>query len=162
MIRLSTSILLVLAIHCGFAQSTDEVAVEKVIQQLFTGIHQGDSSMVHAVFASEVSMATLLRDKAGNSIIQRESSLNGFLKAIGTPHEPAWSEEIWNLRVKVDDNFAQAWCDYAFYVGNTFSHCGADAFHLYREKTGWKIFQLADTRRKTGCAIPDDIQAKHK
>jgi Putative lumazine-binding len=149
-------------LSCGFSQSVDETAAKKVIQQLFEGMHRGDSSMVHSVFADKISMATLLRDKAGNSIIQRESSLNGFLNAIGTPHEPAWSEEIWNVRINIDDNFAQAWCDYAFYIGDTFSHCGVDAFHLHKTKGGWKIFHLADTRRKEGCEIPKKIRSKHK
>ena len=30
------------------------------------------------------------------------------------------------------------------------------------QKEGWKIFHLADTRRKENCSIPADIQAKHK
>jgi hypothetical protein len=57
---------------------------------------------------------------------------------------------------------AQAWCDYAFYVDKSYSHCGVDAFQLFKGKDGWKIFHLADTRRKTGCTIPKEIQDKHK
>jgi hypothetical protein len=66
------------------------------------------------------------------------------------------------MKIQIDGDFAQAWCDYAFYVGHRFNHCGIDAFHLIREKDGWKIFHLADTRRKEGCHVPEEIQKKHK
>jgi hypothetical protein len=88
--------------------------------------------------------------------------LDGFLKAVGTPHPEVWYEEIWNLKIQIDGDFAQAWCDYGFYIGKTFSHCGVDAFHMHKGKDGWKIFHLADTRRKTECDVPKKIQDKHK
>lgn len=143
-------------------QNPDEKAVAAVIAQLFTGMEKGDSAMVRASFAKEVTMATVRKDKENNPLLTRESSLDGFLKAVGTPHPETWYEEIWNVKVQIDGDFAQVWCDYAFYVGKKFSHCGVDAFHLHRGKQGWKIFHLADTRRATGCEIPEEIQGKHK
>jgi hypothetical protein len=140
----------------------DEMLVKQLIVQLFKGFEKGDSAMVHGVFASEVTMATVSRDKSGNPLLRRESSLDAMLKAIGTPHKEVWYEEIWNVKVQLDGDFAQAWCDYAFYVDNTFSHCGVDAFQLHKGKDGWKIFHVADTRRKENCAIPADIVNKHK
>jgi hypothetical protein len=125
-------------------------------------MEKGDSAKVHSAFATQVTMATILRDKNNTPVIRNESSIADFLKAVGTPHSEIWYEEIWSVKVQIDGDFAQAWCDYAFYVGNTFSHCGVDAFHLFKGKDGWKIFHLADTRRKDNCSIPADIQAKHK
>ena len=145
------------------AQSpTDEAAIKEVITRLFTGMQKGDSAMVHSAFAREVTMATAFRDKSNNPVLEHENSINGFLKAVGTPHPEIWYEEIWNVSVKTDGDFAQAWCDYAFYLGNKFSHCGVDAFELHKGKEGWKIFHLADTRRREGCNIPLEIQNKHK
>jgi hypothetical protein len=123
---------------------------------------QGDSAMVHTCFSDTVTMATVRRDQHDQPHVQRESGIGGFLRAVGTPHPDPWNEEIWDLTISIDGDFAQAWCDYAFYVGNRFSHCGVDSFHLYRSKSGWKIFHLADTRRTTGCVIPDAIRDKHK
>lgn len=35
-----------------------------------------------------------------------------------------------------------------------FSHCGIDAFQLFKDDKGeWKITQIVDTRRKEGCGI---------
>jgi hypothetical protein len=140
----------------------EEAAVRAVIKTMFDGMYEGDSAKVHRLFARNVTTATLYRDKTGNPMMRQEASLDGFLKAIGTPHPEKWTEEYWNLTVKIDDTFAQVWCDYAFYVNHTFSHCGVDAFHLHKTNQGWKIFHLADTRRKTDCQIPAEILDKHK
>jgi hypothetical protein len=41
--------------------------------------------------------------------------------------------------------------NYKFYVGETFSHCGVNSFQLFKDKEGWKIIYLIDTRRKDPC-----------
>ncbi len=127
---------------------TDQDNIKDVINRVFSGMEKGDSAKLHSTFADQVTMATIFRDKSNAPVIKRESSITDFLKAVGTPHAEIWYEEIWNLKIQIDGDFAQVWCDYAFYVGNKFSHCGVDAFHLYKDKDGWKIFHLADTRKK--------------
>jgi hypothetical protein len=147
----------------GFGQAAnDENAIKEVIRGLFKGMELGDSAMVHAAFSRSPTMATVFRDQQQNPALRQESSLKGFLTAVGTPHKEVWYEEIWNINVQQDGDFAQVWCDYAFYAGKNFSHCGVDAFHLHKGKDGWKIFHLADTRRKTGCEIPKEIQERRK
>jgi len=135
--------------------------VERTIQSLFEGMKKGDSAQVHRSLSNELVMQTIVRDKS-NQVRMSGGSLKDFLNAVGKPHQEVWNEEIWNLTVRIDGDFAQAWCDYAFYIDHTFSHCGVDAFHLVRTADGWKIFQLVDTRRKSGCTIPEEIQKKHK
>jgi hypothetical protein len=148
----------------SFAQSKsqEEKAVIEIIHSLFTGMQKADSAMAHATFTKDVTTATIFQAKNGDVVLEQENSVADFMKAVGTPHPDIWHEEIWNLNVRIDGDFAQAWCDYAFYAGNVFSHCGVDAFHLCKTKHGWKIFHLADTRRKSDCVIPQDIQDKHK
>jgi hypothetical protein len=163
MLRILFTCFLAFTATFAFSQSKpEEQSVKDVIAQLFKGFETGDSAKVHACFTKEITMATAFRDKAGSPALRRESSLDGMLKAIGTPHKEVWYEEIWNMKVQIDGDFAQVWCDYAFYIDNTFSHCGIDAFHLHKSKDGWKIFHLADTRRKDNCVIPQDVQNKHK
>jgi Putative lumazine-binding len=149
-------------LHVSAQQSEADKAVVEPVRILFKGMQLGDSAMVRIVFAKEVTMATVYRDKQNNPVVTRESSIDGFLKALGTPHTDPWNEEIWDIEVKRDGDFAQVWCSYAFYRGHTFSHCGIDAFHLYRGKDGWKIFHLSDTRRQEGCQVPKDIQRKYQ
>lgn len=148
----------------AFGQTAAEKeAVMKPIRTLFEGMKKGDSSLVRQAFAKDITMATVFKDKAGVPVITHESSLDGFLKAVGTPHADVFNEMIWGEKISIDGNFAQAWTDYAFYLGKKFSHCGVDAFHLFKDKEGnWKIFHLADTRRKDGCNIPDHISNQFK
>jgi hypothetical protein len=158
-----TLFLVFLIIGNSFSQNkTEELAVQRTIELLFAGMSKGDSAMVHSAFAEEVSMATISKDKNGQPNIRNESSISGFLKAVGTSHEFAFNEPIWNLKINIDGNLAQAWANYAFYLGKKFSHCGLDAFHLFKGADGkWRIFQLADTRQKEGCQIPKEVASKY-
>ncbi|MFM8744101.1 MAG: hypothetical protein ACKODM_12365 [Cytophagales bacterium] len=143
----------------AIAQVAEEKkSVEVTIQTLFTAMKKGDSALLRTAFAGEVTLATISLGKDGNPVLNREKGITNFMKAIGTPHPESYNEPIWNLKIEVDGRFAQAWCDYAFYVGNKFSHCGVDAFHLFKGSDGiWRIFHLADTRKKEGCTVPDSI-----
>jgi hypothetical protein len=142
------------------AQVSEERAVLEVIKSVWLGMEKGDSALVHLSFTDDVTLATIFRSKAEGPVLKREK-LNDFLIAVGTPHEP-WFEETWNYQIEINADLATVWCEYAFYLGNTLSHCGADAFHLHKTEDGWKIFHLADTRQRLGCVVPDDIQKKHK
>jgi hypothetical protein len=147
----------------GFTQTkNDDSAIKETIATLFRGMQLGDSAMARSAFSSKVTTARVFKDKSGNVSLEQEDGIADFMKAIGTPHKEVWYEEFWDLKAEIDGEFAQAWCDYAFYLGNTFSHCGIDAFQLYKTDKGWKIFHLADTGRKSGCSIPRNIQDKHK
>jgi len=136
------------------AQTLEEEAVKEVVEELFEGMRKGDSARVSVLFHPEVRMMTAYRDKEGQNVL-KEGALQSFLNAIGTPHPEIWNEKIWNTEVRIDDDLAQVWTDYAFYAGETFSHCGVDAFQLVRGSDGrWRIINLIDTRRKEPCERP--------
>ena len=156
------ALILSLCIPALAQQSSDEQQVKDVITKLFKGMETGDSAVMRKLFKKEVTMATVMRDKTNNPVLRRETDITGWLNAVGTPHDKVWYEEIWDVKVQVDGDFAAAWCNFAFYIGNTFSHCGIDAFQLHKEKDGWKIFHIADTHRKDNCGTPKAIQDKHK
>ena len=145
-------------------QASDENAkVMEPINQLFSGMKLGDSAMVRSAFTKTISMATVGLNKKGEMSISHEASLHDFLKAVGTKHTEIWNEVIWDTKIQIDGNMAQAWAPYAFYVDKKFSHCGVDAFQLYKGSDGaWKIFHLADTRQKKGCNVPTEISDKFK
>lgn len=143
------------------AQNSDEQEIRNVIGKVFTGMLRSDSAMVKDAFTEDITMASVMRNKNNEPVLGRKTSLDGFLKAVASPKQQPWHEEIWNLKISIDGDLASAWCDYAFYVGNTFSHCGVDAFHLHKTRDGWKIFHLADTRRKEPCEIPAEIRTKY-
>lgn len=146
----------------GAQSSNESLEVMKTINTLFRGMNLGDSSMVRSIFTDDATLTSISHDKTGKPIIRRESSVAGFLKAVGSPHQEPWSEPIWDARIEIDGDFAQVWAPYAFYVGKTFSHCGVDSFQLIKMEGIWKIFHLIDTRRKSGCTIPKSISDHYK
>jgi hypothetical protein len=146
----------------GFGQSTEDAAIKEVINRLFTGMETGDTAVMRAAFTDGATLVSVYRDKSNTPVLRRDPSVDTFLKVIATPHPEPYIEETWNMKILVDGDFAQAWCDFGLYVGKKFSHCGVDAFHLHKTMEGWKIFHLADTRRTVGCEVPNEIQLKHK
>ena len=146
------------------AQTSEEAAaIMKPITQLFTGMNLGDIALVHRSFAKTVSMVSIGKDKEGKLRVTHENSIDGFLKAIATPKPEPLSEPIWEVKMNVDGNFATVWAQYALYVGKRFNHCGVDAFSLVKEADGqWRIFHLADTRRKEGCTVPESVSQLFK
>ena len=132
------------------ADRTREREVLAVVQRLFDGMRAGDSAAMRATFHPGAQLMSV-GSKAGVSTLEVDS-LDDFLSAIGKPHPERYDERTSNPRVHIDGDLAAVWTDYAFYVGDKFSHCGVDAFHLFRGPDGWKIISIADTRRREGCA----------
>src|SRR5687768_66265 len=132
------------------AQGSEEEAVMAVVEAMFDAMRAGDSAAMRAVLHPTATGASV-SVREGVPTLTREGSLDGFVQAVGTPHEEVWDERIWDTEVRVDGNLATAWMKYAFYVGEEFSHCGVDAFQLFKDEDGWKVFHVADTRRREGC-----------
>ena len=127
----------------------DRDAILAVVQRLFDGMRAGDSAAVRSVFHPRALFVSAL-ERQGTAQVRFEDP-DGFIKAVGTPHDQVWDERTRNEVVHQDGTLASVWMDYSFYAGDRFSHCGVDAFLLAREGDDWKIVSLADTRRREGC-----------
>ncbi len=132
------------------AQTEELSAVHETINKLFDGMRAGDSTMVRSVFDPSARLQTTFTDREGNPVLKSET-IDGFAAAVGSPHDEVWDEKIWSFDAHIDGNLATVWTDYTFYAGDKMSHCGVNAFHLYRSGEGWKITQITDTRRRTDC-----------
>lgn len=158
-------VLLIVAMGSSLLHAQDfkgeEKEVYKIVLNVFDAMRAGDSTLLGESFMPDANMYTATHDKTGNPVLH-QGSLQQFKAAIGTPHEKVYDEPIWNTEIKIDGLLAQVWTDYAFYLGDTFSHCGVDAFQLFKTAEGWKIFQLTDTRRKEDCDIPQHIKKVKK
>lgn len=130
----------------------DTADIKKTIMTMFDGMRAGDSAMVHSVFHDDVVFQRVAKNQQGETVIQN-SSFQNFLKAVGTPHDKVWDEQIEFGPIQVDGDLASAWTPFKFYLGSEFSHCGVNSFKLFRTKDGWKIFHLVDTNRKDNCAM---------
>lgn len=141
------------------AQSSEKKQVMQVVERVFEAMKCSDSTQLKSCFTADAATFTLFTDKESKSQI-RKGSLQRFIDAVGQPKEDIWNEPIWNEKVEIDGPLAAVWVDYAFYLNNQFLHCGVDAFQLVKTEEGWKIFHLADTRRKTDCEVPDEVKRR--
>lgn len=126
----------------------EEEAVVAAVHQLFDAMRAGDSEMARAVFHPDARLG-----RAGDNGISF-SPADGFINMIGQPREVVYDEPIWDWEVQIDGRLAHMWTKYAFYLGDTFSHCGEESFQLYKADTGWQITQLIDTSRRENCFYP--------
>lgn len=135
--------------HAVLQDPSEEDAVVAVVQRLFDAMNANDGEMAASVFHPEARLGRAGDDGIGFS------SAEGIVSAIGRPKERVWEEPIWDWTVHVDGRLAQMWTKYAFYLDGEFSHCGTDAFELYKTPdAGWQVTQLVDTRRTEDCWYP--------
>lgn len=135
---------------------TDQEQVIATVYRLFDAMRLSDTLMARPLFAPNCKLFTPVTNASGQTILNEEP-LSSFMRAVGTPRKELLDERILKYKVDIDGPLAQVWADYNLYVGGKFVHCGIDVFHLFKSNDGWKIFELADTRRKTGClADPKD------
>lgn len=135
----------------GAGQGAEVRAVEETVRALFDAMREADSAAVRALFHPDARLSGPV--EKGGEVILRSSSAASFAGAVGGA-ERTWDERISGLEVRVDGRLATAWMDYVFYLGDELSHCGVNAMQLYRSDDGWRIFQVADTRRREGCPDP--------
>jgi hypothetical protein len=150
------TLLLLLAtapIAAGFPSApTDEAEIVAVVEDLFDAMRAGDAARAARHFHPEARLQSVGAQSGAH--VMRTESVAAFVQAIGAPRDDVWDERIWNLEVRVDDGLATAWMSYAFYLGDTFSHCGVNAFQLVRDAEHWRVTQITDTRRRDRCDEP--------
>lgn len=149
--RLLAAAMLVMPALTARAQSasSDSATVVAVVQRLFDGMHAADSAKVRSTLAEGVRFVDA--DTTGGV---RFTAVDRWVAAIARS-AGRWEERIYDVQVRVDEDLAQVWAPYTFYLAGKISHCGTDAIELIRTRRGeWKITQLADTHREQGCPDP--------
>ncbi len=142
-------ILFAFCFNQSYAQSADETAVKTVIETLFKGMANKDSTTVASVFHPSARLQNVVIGK-DNMPGLTQDEIPDFVKSIkNIPPSVKIEERVLSYEISVDGNLATVWTPYEFYVNNKMSHCGVDAFQLFKDDKGkWLIFQVADTRRK--------------
>jgi hypothetical protein len=128
--------------------STAEAEVMSVITRMFDGMREADSAKVRTAFAPGARFVTVGSRTNPDTITY--DAVDGWLAGIARSNK-TWEERISNVRIQVDGNLASAWMDYVFVLNGAVRHCGVDSIDLVKSRGEWKITQLGDTRRMTGC-----------
>ena len=137
------------------AAASPEAEVRAVIDRMFDAMRRGDAAAMGTTFHPTARLQSVGVSRQTNEPVLRSDSIAAFLRVVGTPHTEVYDERISDVQIRVDGNFATAWMNYSFYTVNNgtdqLSHCGVNAFQLFRGTDGWKIIQITDTRRREGC-----------
>ena len=133
------------------AQSNEETAVRKTVDDFFTAFHTQDSIGMANVLREDVVLQTIGTDKQGKTILKTENIKDMIRSIVSIPDTVSFQEKLLDYSIQVDGAMANAWTPYEFWYKNKFSHCGVNSFQLLKQEGTWKIIYLIDTRRKEGC-----------
>ncbi len=139
---------LVLAAMPVDAQTTEEAAAVDVVRQLFVHMKAGDTEAMQALFHPDIRLVTTgVQD--GTPVARTVPAAAWLQSVAGATRE--LDERIYQPEVRVSGGLAFVWTEYSLFVDGAFSHCGVDLVDLVRLPDGWRIVQIADTRKQEGC-----------
>jgi hypothetical protein len=127
-------------------KQSDEQLIKETIMRLFDAMRTSDSLKAQSAFHPKATMKTVISTTNGASQIHY-TDVKQFVTQIAKPRKEVYDERILSYDIRIDGNLATAWCDYAFYIGDRFSHSGVDAFQLVKAPKSWQILDIADTRQ---------------
>jgi hypothetical protein len=158
MSRLSARLLIVLVCllapaASASAQQGDKAAVLATVNRLFDGMRMRDTTVMNSVWAPGARLVRVDKRSVPEAVAYNPAS--EFTGRVAAATGDAWTERIYDTEVQVDDGIAQVWAYYTFHLGDKFSHCGYDAFHLVKVNGEWRVTQVIDTSRNTGCRMTD-------
>lgn len=134
------------------APDTSRAQVLATIDSFLVGLRTKDTALM-ARKVDSLSRFTLLRPGPGGTRVMLLPAAE-FMRVVSRPEQPALDEPIRNPVVQVDGDLATVWAEYQVRIDGKVSHCGFDAFHLARLAGQWKILNVSDTFRRTGCGDP--------
>ena len=151
--------LFLLGFFVSYGQHSDQrMEVIGVVERLFEGMCNADSSAVRNTFHPDIRLQTTYLDNEGNPQMV-QGDIERFLGSISESEPGTLNEVIWSYDIRIAQNVASVWTPYSFFVKDKLSHCGVNTFQLFRSMKGWQIVQIMDTRQRDGCQTEkDDLQ----
>ena len=143
---------LVLITTAVFAQgqtqpkTDDAKAASQVVQNLFAAMKAKDAAAISALFLKDGQLIAIDRPRTGDGpSTTRIFTGDAFAKLISESKAGEFNEQMKDPEVKLFGDMALVFGRYTFHVGDKFSHCGTNSFHLARTADGWKIANAAST-----------------
>jgi hypothetical protein len=128
------------------ASAQNEKDAGSVADNLFAAMKEKNADKIRGLFTPEGQLVAIDKPKTGEGIsTTRVFTADSFAKAISEAKAGEFIEKMPNKDVKISGDLAIVSGRYTFYVGDKFSHCGMNTFHLVRTAAGWKIANGAST-----------------
>ena len=135
------------------AAQSDKEQVLAAIESFMVGLRTKDTVLLLRHTDSATRM-TLLRPTRDGGLRVMVFTGREFITNVTAPNQAGIDEPIRNAVVHVDGDLASVWAEYQVRVDGKVSHCGYDAFHMVRKQGIWRILNVSDTFRRTGCGDP--------
>lgn len=133
------------------APKNEKQAIRKTIEIFFEGLNSGDSAKISSVCTRQPLLQSFMANQQGELEVMTDN-WQDFLNQIGSkPADLKLEERIKFGNIEHEQSLAAVWTPYTFWLNGKLNHCGTNAFLLVKEKAGWRIQSILDTRRKKGC-----------
>lgn len=139
-----------MTIQVSTAQKSEKRAVKLTIETFFKGFHSNDTALIRSVCTAQPILQSYLVDSEGYLRVHTEQWSN-FMNMLATPTKNKMEERFDIQQIAIEKTMASVWVPYTFWLNDKLYHCGTNSFQLVKEKSGWKIQYILDTRRKQGC-----------
>ncbi|MDQ3798136.1 MAG: amidohydrolase family protein [Acidobacteriota bacterium] len=125
---------------------TPQQEAAAVADKLFEAMRAKNYEAIRALFLPEGQLVAVDKPRSGEGISKtRIFTADAFAKMISEAKGAEFIEKMPEKDVKINGDFALVTGRYTFHVGEKFSHCGVNSFHLVKTESGWKIANAAST-----------------
>ena len=139
--------LLWVALYSTLSIEQERPSPYTAVESFFAAFHAKDSTGMQQLISPK---AHLMRSTLNNGQpIVQENDIKRFIRAVATRKDtPVWEERLGKPVVQQHLNLALVWVPFRFYLDDTISHCGYNAFTLSWDGQQWTILSLIDTGTK--------------
>ena len=117
-----------------------------VTSKLFEAMRAKNAEAIRSLFMPEGQLVAIDKPRNGEGLsTTRVFTADAFAKLIAEAKAPEFIEKMAQPKVEIFGDMALVFGRYTFHVGDKFSHCGTNSFHLVRTADGWKIANAAST-----------------
>lgn len=146
---LFTTILTFLVSFSAFAQTPDEKDSLAVVNKMFTEMANHNPAAIAELYTKDSNLTAIIRRKDGKNSIMAFTG-EAFSKNFSEKKNEI-KEDMYAPEIKIYGDLAVIHGRYVFFVDGKISHCGANAFHLVKTETGWKIANASSTIDPNAC-----------
>jgi hypothetical protein len=128
------------------AKNEDSKSASEIPGKLFAAMKEKNAEAIRALFTPEGQLVAIDKPRSGEGLSKtRVFTTDAFSKLIAESKAPEFIEKMDKPKVEIFGDMALVFGRYTFHVGDEFSHCGTNSFHLVRTIDGWKIANAAST-----------------
>lgn len=145
------------------AKPSEQESAAAVADKLFDAMKAKNFDGIKNLFLSGGQLTALDKPRTGEGFsTTRNFSGDAFAKMISEAKGGEFIEKMPEKDVRIYGDAAVVTGRYTFHVGDKFSHCGTNAFHLLKSEGVWKIANATSTLETANCESKETISVGRK